>query len=90
VLKQIPLHTIDFSNTDEVAKHDDIVERQKKLIEIGDKMAATTGNKRKHIPLQRQFDILKRKQQNAINNLYGMTEQEVSQIPRIKDLYAVD
>lgn len=90
VLKQIPIMTIDFDIPEEVNKHNDIVYRQKALIEIGDKIATAEGNRRRLIPLQRQFDALKLEQQRAINNLYGMTEQEVSQIPVIKDIYAAN
>ena len=54
MLMQIPVRTIDFSNEEEVTKHDDIVERQKKLISLGDKIAKASGNNRKRIPLQRQ------------------------------------
>lgn len=44
----------------------------------------------KATPLKRQFELLKEEQQQAINNLYGMTEEEVSLIPKIKELYATD
>lgn len=90
VLKQIPIRTIDFNNSDEVNKHTDIVERQKSLIELGDKIAAANGNRRKLEPLERLSDALKLEQKSAINALYGMTEQEVSQIPVIKDIYAAN
>lgn len=90
VLMQIPVRTIDFSNEEEVTKHDDIVERQKKLISLGDKIAKASGNNRKRIPLQRKFSELKREQQIAINALYGMTEEEALKIPRIKEQYAAD
>lgn len=90
VLKQIPIRTINFSNQKEVETHNDIVNRQKRLIDLGDKVAATEGNKRKQIPLQRQFEILKQEQQRAINSLYGMTESEVAKIPVIKDIYAIN
>ena len=90
VLKQVPIRIIDFDNPTEADKHNDIVEKQKKLIEIGDKITGASGNRRKLIPLQRQFDALKLEQQRAINDLYGMTTQEVTQIPLIKDIYAAN
>ena len=70
--------------------HDDIVNRQKKLISLGDKISKASGNKRKLTPLQRRFANLKREQQNAINALYGMTEEEALLIPIIKEQYAAD
>ena len=90
VLKQIPVRTIDFDNPTDAAAHNEIVERQKALISIGDRIAAAGINVRKATPLKRQFELLKAEQQQAINNLYGMTEDEVSLIPKIKELYAAD
>ena len=88
VLKQIPVRTIDFDNPTDAAAHNEIVERQKALISLGDRIAAARNNVRKATPLKRQFELLKAEQQQAINNLYGMTEDEVSLIPKIKELYA--
>ena len=90
VLKQIPIREIDFTNPNERNIHDDIVNRQKRLIELGDKISKVAKNRRSLIPLQRQFDLLKQEQQNVINMLYGMTNDEVSLIPKIKELYAAD
>ena len=90
VLKQLPIRTIDFTNEDDVALHDAIVDRQKRLIDLGDKMAGVKSNPRKLTPLRRQFDILKTEQQNAINTLYGMSDEDVNKIPLIKELYAAD
>ena len=90
VLKQIPVRTIDFNNLADVTAHKEIVERQKSLISLGDRIAANGNNARKSTPLKRQFELLKKEQQQAINNLYGMTEEEVSLIPKIKELYAAD
>ena len=87
---QIPIRTIDFSNNEEVRMHDDIVDRQKKLISLGDKMAKASGNNRKRIPLQRRFSELRREQQKAINALYGMSEEEALRIPIIKEQYAAN
>ena len=90
VLKQIPVRTIDFNNLADVTAHKEIVERQKSLISRGDRIAANGNNARTARPLKRQFELLKEEQQQAINNLYGMTEEEVSLIPKIKELYAAD
>ena len=90
VLKQIPVREIDFTNPDERNIHDDIVNRQKRLIELGDKISRVAKNRRSLIPLQRQFDLLKQEQQNVINMLYGMTNDEASLIPKIKEIYAAD
>lgn len=90
VLRQIPIREIDFTNQNERNTHDNIVNRQKRLIELGDKINKEAKNRRSLIPLQRQFDLLKEEQQKVINMLYGMTDDEVSLIPKIKELYAAD
>lgn len=90
VLKQLPIRKIDFAKATEVAMHDTIVGRQKKLIALGDKIAKVKSSPRKATPLRHQFQVLKEEQQNAINDLYGMSKDEQKQIPQIKELYAVD
>ena len=90
VLNQIPIREIDFTNPNERKIHDDIVVRQKRLIGLGDKLSKASKNQRSLIPLQRQFDLLKQEQQNVTNMLYGMKNDEVALIPKIKELYATD
>ena len=90
VLKQIPIREIDFTNPKERNAHDSIANRQKKLIELGDKINKATKQRRNLIPLQRQFELLKQEQQNDINMLYSMTNEEALLIPKIKEQYAAD
>lgn len=90
VLKQIPIREIDFANSQERNVHDSIANRQKKLIELGDKINNATKQRRNLIPLKRQFEFLKQEQQNEINMLYSMTNEEVILISKIKEQYAAD
>ncbi len=90
VLKQLPIRAIDFTNDDEVALHDAIVDRQKRLINLGGRISKSKSSPRRLIPLRRQFDSLKVEQQNAINTLYGMADDQVKKIPLIRELYAAD
>jgi len=90
VLRQILIPTIDFENVAQTSIHDEIVVRQKQLIKLGDKIALSNGQNRKVIPLQRQFNLLLKEQQAAINSLYGMTENEEKLIPRIHQQYAAN
>lgn len=89
VLKQLPVRKIDFENAEEKLVHDNIAEKQKQLIELGDKIDAMHGNKRQLTILQRQFDIAKQELTDMIMNLYGM-QQYNSIIPIIKEQYAAD
>lgn len=90
VLKQIPIRVIDFEKPADKQMHDDIVQLQKSIIEIGDKIAKSAGNRRRQIPLERQLHALMAQQQEAIHSLYGLTENEISSIPKIKEIYATD
>lgn len=90
VLNQLPIRTIDFNNKEDVAKHNDIVTRQKALIGLGDKLVANASSKRWYPILKRQFDAMKAEQDEAIRRLYNMNETEDSRIPIIKEVYAVD
>ncbi len=89
VLKQLPVRKIDFENAEEKLAHDNIVEKQKQLIELGDKIDAMHGNKRQLTILQRQFGIAKQELADMIMNLYSMQQYD-SFIPIIKEQYAAD
>jgi len=89
VLKQLPVRKIDFEKAEEKYAHDNIAEKQKQLIELGDKIDTMHGNKRQLTILQRQFDIAKQELSDMIMNLYGMQQYD-SIIPIIKELYATD
>ena len=89
VLKQLPVRKIDFENDEEQQAHDSIAEKQKQLIELGDRIDAMHGNKRQLTILQRQFDIAKQELADKIMNLYGMQQYD-SIIPIIKEQYAAD
>lgn len=88
VLKQLPIAVIDFSDVNQKIWHDNIVTRQKRLIELGDTIRTMTPNPRHVIPLQREMDSLKREQQQAINLLYDMTENDLNLLPNLKEIYA--
>ena len=90
VLKQMPVRTIDFENENDIAAHDDIADRQKRLIALGDRIMSAAGNRRRLTPLQRQFETLKTEQNLAIQKLYGLSEEEDAMIPIIKEIYAAD
>ena len=89
VLKQLPIHKIDFENKNERLAHDVIANLQKQLIKMGDEIDNTQGNRRKLTILQRQFELAKQRMADSIMHLYGM-EQYDSIIPIIKEQYAAD
>ena len=86
VLNNLPIRKIDFANAKEKALHDKIVELQKELIKIQDKIDANIGNKRVLTQLQRQFSREKIALKKLLAKLYDLGNDD-SLIPLIKELY---
>ncbi len=82
----MPVRTIDLTNAQEKALHDNIVKTQKGLIDIFDQMDTTAGNKRLLTPLQRQFAREQTTLNKHLARLYDMGTDD-SAIPLIKELY---
>ncbi len=89
VLNNLPIRKIDFSNAKDKALHDKIVELQKELIKIQDKIDANIGNKRALTPLQSQFSREKIALETLLAKLYDLGNDD-SLIPLIKELYEVN
>lgn len=86
VLNNLPIHTIDFANVNEKTLHDKIVETQKELISIQDKIDLNVGNKRALTPLQGEFAREKANLEKLLAKLYDLGSDDLL-IPLIKDLY---
>lgn len=86
VLKNLPIRKIDFSDTNQKALHDKIVETQKGLINIYDQIEANYGNKRALTPLIGQFEREKVNLDKLLAELYNLGDDD-SLIPLIKELY---
>jgi hypothetical protein len=86
VLKNLPIRKIDFSDVEQKALHNKIVETQKELISIYDKIDAHAGNKRALTPLQGQFVREKANLETLLAKLYNLGDDDLL-IPLIKELY---
>lgn len=86
VLNNLPIRKIDFANTKEKVLHDKIVETQKELISIQDKIDLNAGNKRALTPLLGQFAREKANLEKLLAKLYDLGSDDLL-IPLIKDLY---
>ena len=86
VLNNLPIRKIDFANANDKELHDKIVEIQKELIKIQDKIDANIGNKRALTPLQSQFSREKIVLEKLLAKLYDLGNDD-SLIPLIKELY---
>lgn len=86
VLNNLPIRKIDFANVKEKALHNKIVEAQKELISIQDKIDLNAGNKRTLTPLLGQFSREKTNLEKLLAKLYDLGSDDLL-IPLIKDLY---
>lgn len=86
VLNNLPIRTIDFTNPKEKSLHDKIVEAQKELISIQDKIDLNAGNKRALTPLQGEFAREKATLEKLLAKLYDLGDDDLL-IPLIKELY---
>ncbi|WP_160068682.1 Eco57I restriction-modification methylase domain-containing protein [Sphingobacterium bovisgrunnientis] len=86
VLNKLPIRKIAFDNAKEKALHDKIVEAQKELISIQDKIDLNAGNNRALTPLLGQFTREKASLEKLLAKLYDLGSDDLL-IPLIKDLY---
>ncbi len=89
VLKKLPIRIIDFDRQEEKALHDKIANFQKELIDIQGQIDKASGNNRKLIPLQRQFDSQKQELDETLKVLFNLGESD-NLIPLISELYATN
>ncbi len=90
VLAKLPIKTIDFSNAKEKQIHDNIVELQKKLITLYESLDEHKENHRKLLMLNDEFSKTKQLLDNKLFSLYGIEEDDVNQLPNIKEYYAIN
>jgi len=86
VLNNLPIRKIDFTNAKDKAFHDKIVEIQKELINLQDKIDLNIGNKRIVTQLQNQFSRENISLEKQLAELYDLGNDD-SLIPLIKELY---
>ena len=85
VLRNLPIHKIDFTKVEEKSIHDKIVKLQKELIGIHDKMDKYASNKREWLKLESSFARQKKKMDELLLKLYDLGSDD-SLVPLIKDL----
>lgn len=84
VLNNLPIRHINFTDPEDEALHDKIVDLQKELIKIHDQIDENAGNKRALIPLQRQFEDRKQALDTLLAKLYNLGADD-SAIPLINE-----
>ncbi|MHC1630692.1 MAG: Eco57I restriction-modification methylase domain-containing protein, partial [Methanotrichaceae archaeon] len=75
-IEQLPIHTIDFSDPEDVARHDRMVQLVENMLELNKKLADTKAGLQKTL-LQRQIEATDRQIDQLVYELYGLTEDEI-------------
>jgi Eco57I restriction endonuclease. len=73
---QLPIRPIDFSDPEDVSRHDRMVQLVDGMLELNKKLAeANTGHEK--TLLQRQIDVTDRQIDRLVYELYDLTEEEI-------------
>ncbi len=75
-LEQLPIRTINFEDAEDKARHDHIVSLVEQMLAAKAKHAAATTESEKN-RLDIQIEALDRQIDNAVYELYGLTEEEI-------------
>jgi len=75
-IRELPIHPLDFTNTQDKARHDRMVTLVEKMLALHKQLpAANTAHDREMI--QRQIDAADRAIDALVYELYGLTEEEI-------------
>ena len=75
-LEKLPIRTIDFSDPDDVARHNKMVSLVERMLDLNKRQAETKTNHEKTF-LQRQIEATDRQIDALVYELYGLTEEEI-------------
>ncbi len=76
-IEQLPVRIIDFSNRQELARHDKMVSLVQTMLELHKKLHGARTPDEKTM-LQRQIDATDRQIDNIVYELYGLTDEEIA------------
>jgi hypothetical protein len=81
-IEQLPIRVINFSNPDDKAHHDKMVDLAKKMLDLHKQlaMAKTPDDKTR---LQRQIDATDQQIDNLVYDLYGLTDREIKIVEEV-------
>ena len=74
--KDFPIHTIDFSNPEDVAKHDKMVSLVEQMLELHKKLGNAKLSSKKEM-IQRRIDATDSEIDRLVYELYGLTDEEI-------------
>jgi hypothetical protein len=79
-VETLPIHTINFSDPADVARHDRMVTLVEQMLELHKRLAAAPASD--HELYQRQIDATDREIDKLVYELYGLTEEEIGVVER--------
>jgi len=75
-VSQLPIHTINFSNTEDVAKHDKMVSLVEQMLELHKKLGGAKLSSEKEM-IQRRIDATDSEIDRLVYELYELTDEEI-------------
>ncbi len=75
-IEQLPIRTINFSDPDDVARHDKMVELVERMLSLHERLLTAKLNQEKTI-IQHQIDATDRQIDRLVYELYELTEDEI-------------
>jgi type I restriction-modification system DNA methylase subunit len=75
-LKQLPIYTIDFSNSTDVARHDRMVALVQQMLDLNVRLAEERMGQTRAF-LERQIEMTDRQIDRLVYELYGLSDEEI-------------
>jgi hypothetical protein len=82
-IEQLPIHTINFNNSADVARHDNMIGLVERMLALHQKLAAATIPADKKL-YQRQIEATDRQIDALVYELYGLTEDEIAVVEGVR------
>jgi hypothetical protein len=80
-IEKLPIRTIDFSNPEDVARHDRMISLVQSLINLHKQLASTAGEQERTL-LQRRIEATDQQIDRLVYELYDLTEEEIAIVER--------
>ena len=75
-IEKLPIRTIDFDNSDDISKHDEIVKLVEQMLKLHTDINTARTPQDKEL-LQRQIDATDKQIDKLVYELYGLTDDEI-------------
>lgn len=76
-VKNLPIYQINFSNSEEKAKHDELAKLAEKILDLNKELQKTPENSNKYNSIKSEIEKTDKKIDEEVYKLYGLTEEEI-------------